>query len=276
MTRRTNEMPMFSTPSDSRRLSPTRSMMPAKSSCAAMPCWIELMAASSVVRCSVSRRRRCVSSNSRAFSSATPMLPATVVSSRASLSPNAYSRSWSSRTIEPDDLAVDDDRHPDERFGSIGSFDDLRNRTPRISAVVPKICGRRDRWRSRNDGVGGAGGDVEADAVLVRRTCSCTRFVDRSNHEDADVVGTQHHTELVAGHVDDLGERLPGGDAAQDGVDDAQHVTEMVVVCSPLATVRPVPHRGAMIVQYHRHWLPVVTARSQRSGHVRSPVGSRR
>ena len=86
-------MPMFSTPSDSRRLSPTRSMMPAKSTCAAMPCWIELIAASSVVRCSVSRRRRCVSSNSRAFSSATPMLPATVVSSRSSLSPNAYSRS---------------------------------------------------------------------------------------------------------------------------------------------------------------------------------------
>ncbi len=78
---------------------------------------------------------------------------------------------------------------------------------------------------------------------------------------DADVVGTQHHSELVAGHVDDLGERPPGGDAAQDGADDAQHVTEMVVVRSPLATVRPVPHRGAMIVQYHRHWLLVVTAR---------------
>ena len=39
-----------------------------------------------------------------------------------------------------------------------------------------------------------------------------------------------------------------------------KHVTEMVVVRSPLATVRPVPHRGAMIVQYHRHWLLVVTA----------------
>ena len=43
-----------------------------------MPCWMLLMTASSAARCSVSFSRRCVSSNRRAFSSATPMLAATV------------------------------------------------------------------------------------------------------------------------------------------------------------------------------------------------------
>ena len=43
-----------------------------------MPCWMLLITASSALRCSVSFSRRCVSSNRRAFSSATPMLAATV------------------------------------------------------------------------------------------------------------------------------------------------------------------------------------------------------
>ena len=68
----------------SRSLSPTRSTMAWKSSLAAMPCWMLLMTASSALRCSVSFSRRCVSSNRRAFSSATPMLAATVVSRRTS------------------------------------------------------------------------------------------------------------------------------------------------------------------------------------------------
>ena len=59
----------------------------------ATPCWMLLMTASSALRCSVSFSRRCVSSNRRAFSSATPMLAATVLNSRTSDSPNAFSRS---------------------------------------------------------------------------------------------------------------------------------------------------------------------------------------
>ena len=77
----------------SRSLSPTRSMIAWKSSSAARPCWMLLMTASSAVRCSVSLSRRCVSSKRRAFSSATPMLAASVSSSRTSDSPNAFSRS---------------------------------------------------------------------------------------------------------------------------------------------------------------------------------------
>ena len=64
-----------------------------KSSSAAMPCWMLLITASSALRCSVSFSRRCVSSNRRAFSSATPMLAATVCSRRTSASPKAFSRS---------------------------------------------------------------------------------------------------------------------------------------------------------------------------------------
>ena len=45
----------------------------------AMPCWMLLITASSAARCSVSLSSRCVSSNRRAFSSATPMLAATVL-----------------------------------------------------------------------------------------------------------------------------------------------------------------------------------------------------
>ena len=61
----------------SRSLSPTRSTIAWKSSTAAMPCWMLLITASSALRCSVSFSSRCVSSNRRAFSSATPMLAAT-------------------------------------------------------------------------------------------------------------------------------------------------------------------------------------------------------
>ena len=48
--------------------------MPWKLSSAAMPCWMLLITASSALRCSVSFSSRCVSSNRRAFSSATLML----------------------------------------------------------------------------------------------------------------------------------------------------------------------------------------------------------
>ena len=67
-------------------LSPTRSYIACMSSSAARPSWTLLMIASSAARWSVSVRRRFVSSNSRAFSSATPMLAASVLSSRSSAS----------------------------------------------------------------------------------------------------------------------------------------------------------------------------------------------
>ena len=57
------------------------------------PCWMLLMIASSAARCSVSLSSRCVSSNRRAFSSATLMLAASVSSRRTSASLKACSRS---------------------------------------------------------------------------------------------------------------------------------------------------------------------------------------
>ena len=66
--------------------SPTSSMIAAKSSCSASAAPISLMTASSAARWSVSARSRFVSPKSRAFSSATPMLEASVVRSRSSAS----------------------------------------------------------------------------------------------------------------------------------------------------------------------------------------------
>ncbi len=60
-----------------------------------------LMMASSAARCSLCLKRRCVSSKRRAFSSATPMLAATVLRSASCASAKANSRSWSSSTTIP-------------------------------------------------------------------------------------------------------------------------------------------------------------------------------
>ena len=59
------------------------------SSFEASPSCTLLMIASSAARCSVSLSRRWVSLNRRAFSSATPMLAASVDSKRTSASSNA-------------------------------------------------------------------------------------------------------------------------------------------------------------------------------------------
>src|SRR5437762_2452087 len=61
------------------------------SSAASAACTL-LMIASSALRCSVSFSSRCVSSKSRAFSSATPILAATVLMSRISASPDVLCR----------------------------------------------------------------------------------------------------------------------------------------------------------------------------------------
>jgi len=53
-----------------------------KSSLEANPCWTLLMIWSSAVRCCVSASRRVVSSKSRAFSRATPILAVMVLSRR--------------------------------------------------------------------------------------------------------------------------------------------------------------------------------------------------
>ena len=67
-------------------LSPTRSYIACMSRFWARPSWTLVMIASSAARSSVSASRRFVSSKSRAFSSATPMLDARVESRRSSLS----------------------------------------------------------------------------------------------------------------------------------------------------------------------------------------------
>ena len=66
----------------------------------ASPFWISLMIASSAARSSVSARSRFVSPNRRAFSSATPMLEASVAMTRSSLSLNALA-STASRPTTP-------------------------------------------------------------------------------------------------------------------------------------------------------------------------------
>ena len=87
---------------------------------AARPSWTLLMIASSAARSLVSVSRRFVSSNSRAFSSATLRLEASVVSSRTSDSLNA---SLAIEVLERDhapDLAADDERR-EERPTCAGS-----------------------------------------------------------------------------------------------------------------------------------------------------------
>ncbi len=79
-------MPIVSMRSTSRSLSPTSSTIAWNDSDPAIPCWMLLMTASSALRCSVSFSSRCVSSNRRAFSSATPMLAAIVCRRRTSSS----------------------------------------------------------------------------------------------------------------------------------------------------------------------------------------------
>ncbi len=70
------------------------------SSAASADCTL-LITASSALRCSVSLSNRCVSSNSRAFSRATPISPTIVCSNRISSGPKAYSRSKLSTTTTP-------------------------------------------------------------------------------------------------------------------------------------------------------------------------------
>ena len=77
-------MPTSPVRKTSRNLSPTRSTIAWKSSFSAIPCWMLLMTESSAARCSVSFKSRCVWSNSRAFSSTTLILAASVCSSRTS------------------------------------------------------------------------------------------------------------------------------------------------------------------------------------------------
>ena len=127
-------MPSIERGNTSRSLSPTTSYTPWRSSRRASAGWTALMIASSAARCSVSLSRRCVSSNSRAFSSATPMLAATVDSRRTSASPKASSRSWFStmtvpRKRSPENIGT----KTDDRLWSVPS----KWKSPSASAVAP-------------------------------------------------------------------------------------------------------------------------------------------
>ena len=155
-----------------------------------------------------------------------------------------------------DDLVADNDRHPDERLGGIGSFDDRQPKRFHLGERA-EDRGRRVRWSSSNGAAGGFRRQVEADAVLVH--VHAVQQVRRSlEPHDPDVVGSQQHPELVAGQVDDRGERQTGRDPTLDGVDDAQHVTEMIVVRALLAAIRPVRHSGQMLAGQRPHWRGAV------------------
>ena len=81
-----------------------------------MPCCTLAITASSALRCSVSFSSRCVSSNRRALSNATAMLPASVSSRRRSVSVKAFSCSRLCTVMAPSDSALDPQWHPDGRL----------------------------------------------------------------------------------------------------------------------------------------------------------------
>ena len=84
-----------------------------------MPCWMLLITASSALRCSVSFSRRCVSSNRRAFSSATPMLATIVCSSRTSAVSERVLALEALDDDDADDAVGGDDLHRQASTASI-------------------------------------------------------------------------------------------------------------------------------------------------------------
>ena len=98
-------------------LSPTRSYIDCMSRFAARPCWTLLMIASSAARSSVSVSRRFVSSNSRAFSSATLRLDG---ERRQEAHVRVGERVLAIEVLERDDaadLVADDQRREQDDFG---------------------------------------------------------------------------------------------------------------------------------------------------------------
>ena len=134
--RRSQRMPMSPVANTSRSLSPTRSTIAWKSSSAAIPCWMLLITASSALRCSVSFSSRCVSSNRRAFSSATPMLAATVrEQADLGLAERVLALVVLERSAAQHAVAADD-RHDDDRVRLVGARAAVEPRR----APAPRAC----------------------------------------------------------------------------------------------------------------------------------------
>ncbi len=181
-----------------------------------------LMMASSAFRCSVSFSSRCVSSKSRAFSSATPMLEATVESRRTSASPKASSRSKLSRMMEPRKRSPDEHRHEHRGLAPVGARDDLHAEGIRRGPVVHddrlaleqlRMHGPIAVFRKRDP--------LLLDAMLVR--------IERTNEagllltpEDAHVPRPEYLAQLVAHQVDDRLEVQLGAHSLLDAVDHRQ------------------------------------------------------
>ena len=215
-------MPMVSMRSTSRSLSPTSSTMAWNDSEPAIPCWMLLITASSALRRSVSLSRRCVSANRRAFSSATPMLAATVVSRRTSGSPKAPSRSWFSTTSAPTARVLPrigrpmHERHwsvPCTRVNPIGSSS-ARVRTTSTSRP----------WRIRHIALPGR---KRTGGGLSRTSCSYDiRHLDlvalAVPPEDGQVAHAEDRAKLVADQVDDREEVELGDQPLLDAVDHRQ------------------------------------------------------
>ncbi len=157
-------------PKISRILSPTRSTIAWKSSWAASPSCTLLMIASSAARCSLSLNRRCVSSKRRAFSSATPMLAATVLSSRTSASPKAFSRSivLQQRSCRARGRCRGSERSPTIALWSVpGTYRDAQGLPARRRFVMTRLAVLDDRDPRVRRAERLSAADVEALAMLV-------------------------------------------------------------------------------------------------------------
>ena len=193
-----------------------------KESSPAMPCWMLLITAISAARCSVSFSRRCVSSNRRAFSSATPMLEATVVSKRISASPYACSRTWFSRRQHTRQTVARKDRDEDNRERAVGARHQADARSVELGGrVVHERSAGLAHPAERTAGHEHHRRDLQplAVLVLVQKMEQAGLRIDQAN---ADVLGLQHRAQLVAHEVDDGLEFQRPGHALLDAVDDGE------------------------------------------------------
>ena len=202
----------------SRSRSPTRSYIAWMSSCAARPCWTSLMIASSAARSSASVRSRFVSSNRRAFLSATPIDEATVASSRSVESSNLCC-SRLSRASTPSTSSA-------TRIGTpshdSASTPDWIAPSAVSSSYVPSRTGARRRMTSEvSPAPSGIGSVVDASPLV--------QLVAERHQVGGRVVGRDEHrgrVELLphplADELDDRVELELLGEAAADLVDERE------------------------------------------------------
>ena len=202
-------------------LSPTRSYIACMSSSAARPCWTPLMIASSAARSSVSVSSRFVSSNRRAFSSATPMLEASVLSSRSSASPNA-SRSIAFEADHPDDPLAGHDRHAEPRLGrGPAELDRPAARSPR--RPMPTRSGSAGADDDRGQAIAQLDAGPRRSAGPRRRSYGNEmRSVAASYSAMNDGRGLEDRPDPLADELDDRREVELLGEGAADLVDDRQ------------------------------------------------------